>query len=94
MTTLAFGFGVLRFIIPSPLDLLEGQFQISPVLCFAKWIGVLPVQRGNQILFCESERDRGERCAASRAFNGSSPTANLVSNIKGQRKSWNRLLAE
>jgi hypothetical protein len=28
--------------------------------------------------------DRGERCAASRAFNGSSPTANLVSNIKVQ----------
>src|SRR5437763_2953665 len=32
----------------------------------------------------ESELDRGERCAASRAFNGSSPTANLVSIIKGK----------
>src|ERR1043166_7130968 len=32
--------------------------------------------------------DRGERCAASRVFSGSSPTANLVSIIKGQRKSW------
>src|SRR5882724_234691 len=30
------------------------------------------------------ETDRGERCAASRAFNGSSPTANLVSIIKVQ----------
>src|SRR5439155_19149943 len=32
----------------------------------------------------ESELDRGERCAASRAFNGSIPTANLVSIIKGK----------
>jgi hypothetical protein len=32
----------------------------------------------------ESAADWGERCAASRAFNGSSPTANLVSNIKEQ----------
>src|ERR1041385_2399855 len=36
----------------------------------------------------ESAAERGERCAASRAFNGSSPTANLVGIIKGQRKSW------
>ena len=33
----------------------------------------------------ECGADRGERCAASRAFNGSSPTANLVSIIKGQK---------
>src|SRR5438128_2537075 len=32
----------------------------------------------------KSGADRGERCAASRAFNGSSPTANLVSSIKVQ----------
>jgi hypothetical protein len=32
----------------------------------------------------KSGADRGERCAASRAFNGSNPTANLVSIIKGQ----------
>jgi hypothetical protein len=32
----------------------------------------------------ESGADRGERCAASKAFNGSSPTANLVSIIKEQ----------
>jgi amino acid transporter/nucleotide-binding universal stress UspA family protein len=31
-----------------------------------------------------AERDRGERCAASRAFKGSSPTANLASIIKEQ----------
>src|SRR5213080_1191497 len=36
--------------------------------------------------------DRGERCAASRAFDGSSPTANLVGNIKGQRKSLGKRL--
>src|SRR2546421_8852777 len=33
----------------------------------------------------QSGADRGERCAASKAFNGSSPTANLVSNIKRQK---------
>src|ERR1041384_8482007 len=42
----------------------------------------MSIQRGNQF-----RKDRGERCAASRAFSGSSPTANLVSIIKGQRKS-------
>ena len=36
-------------------------------------------QRGNQF-----RKDRGERCAASRVFSGSSPTANLVSIIKVQ----------
>jgi hypothetical protein len=40
----------------------------------------MSIQRGNQF-----RKDLGERCAASRAFNGSSPTANLVSIIKGQR---------
>jgi hypothetical protein len=34
----------------------------------------------------QARADRGERCAASGAFNGSSPTANLVSIIKGQRE--------
>src|SRR5438034_77750 len=33
---------------------------------------------------CKRGADRGERCAASRAFNGSSPTANPVSIIKVQ----------
>ncbi len=33
---------------------------------------------------CEAGADWGERCAASGAFNGSSPTANLVSIIKEQ----------
>src|SRR5207248_11192008 len=40
---------------------------------------------GTKLRVRESGADRGERCAASRAFNGSSPTANLVSIIKGQR---------
>src|SRR5205823_13121425 len=39
---------------------------------------------GDQFLFHGRGKDRGERCAASGAFNGSSPTANLVSIIKGQ----------
>jgi len=38
--------------------------------------------------------DRGERCAASRAFNGSSPTANLVSIIKEQELRRKAVLAE
>jgi hypothetical protein len=38
--------------------------------------------------------DRGERCAASGAFNGSSPTANLVSIIKGQELRREAVLAE
>jgi hypothetical protein len=42
----------------------------------------------------ESAADRGERCAASRAFNGSSPTANLVSIIKGQELRREAVLAE
>jgi len=45
------------------------------------------IQRGNQFQFGYGRTDWGERCAASGAFNGSSPTANLVSIIKGQRKS-------
>jgi len=39
---------------------------------------------GTKLRALESGADRGERCAASRAFNGSSPTANLVSIIKKQ----------
>jgi hypothetical protein len=39
---------------------------------------------GNPIFAHKNRADRGERCAASRAFNGSSPTANLVSIIKEQ----------
>ncbi|PYK15594.1 MAG: hypothetical protein DME55_13505 [Verrucomicrobia bacterium] len=42
----------------------------------------------------ESRADRGERCAASRAFNGSSPTANLVSIIKEQELRREAVLAE
>jgi hypothetical protein len=42
----------------------------------------------------ESGADRGERCAASRAFNGSSPTANLVSIIKVQELRREAVLAE
>jgi hypothetical protein len=42
----------------------------------------------------ESKPDRGERCAASGAFNGSSPTANLVSIIKGQELRRKAVLAE
>jgi hypothetical protein len=42
----------------------------------------------------ESCADRGERCAASRAFNGSSPTANLVSIIKEQELRHEAALAE
>src|SRR5438093_5018891 len=42
----------------------------------------------------ESGADRGERCAASRAFNGSSPTANLVSIIKEQELRREAVLAE
>jgi hypothetical protein len=38
--------------------------------------------------------DRGERCAASGAFNGSSPTANLVSFIKEQELRREAVLAE
>ena len=58
--------------------------KFRPVLCFAKWTGEWPVQRGNQLPAGEFRTNRGERCAASRAFSGSSPTANLVSNIKMQ----------
>src|SRR5438045_2585239 len=46
---------------------------------------VAPAGKPNS--YRESGTDRGARCAASGAFNGSSPTANLVSIIKGQRKS-------
>ncbi|PYJ68878.1 MAG: hypothetical protein DME75_12150 [Verrucomicrobia bacterium] len=42
----------------------------------------------------EAGADRGERCAASRAFNGSSPTANLVSIIKEQELRREAVLAE
>src|SRR2546428_13742595 len=42
----------------------------------------------------EGGADRGERCAASRAFNGSSPTANLVSIIKEQELRREAVLAE
>src|SRR5204863_9950298 len=45
---------------------------------------------GDQFLFHGRGKDRGERCAASGAFNGSSPTANLVSIIKGQGSRGNR----
>ena len=42
------------------------------------------VQRGTQPSFRFGEMARGVRCAASGAFDGSSPTANLVSVIKVQ----------
>jgi len=42
----------------------------------------------------QSGADRGERCAASGAFNGSSPTANLVSIIKEQELRCEAVLAE
>ena len=42
----------------------------------------------------ESVADRGERCAASRAFSGSSPTANLVGIIKKQELRCEAVLAE
>jgi len=42
----------------------------------------------------ESGADWGERCAASRAFNGSSPTANLVGIIKEQELRREAVLAE
>jgi hypothetical protein len=49
---------------------------------------------GNPNFVRESGTDRGERCAASRAFNGSSPTANLASIIKEQELRREAALAE
>jgi hypothetical protein len=49
---------------------------------------------GNPISARKYRANRGERCAASRAFNGSSPTANLVSIIKVQELRREAVLAE
>src|SRR4029077_19246343 len=55
---------------------------------FFKGFDEVSIQRGTQISFSQCGADWGERCAASRAFSGSSPTANLVSIIKEQRRSF------
>src|SRR5437763_8959285 len=76
---------IARQISPSGLGLTVNRLNQMFWEFFVSLNGsAVPVQRGNRISRGKNRTDRGERCAASGAFNGSSPTANFVSIIKGK----------
>jgi hypothetical protein len=73
-----------HYQIPEMLDAIIFRLEASASSLFRLMDRRVAGPMGEPNSVCESAADRGERCAASRAFNGSSPTANLISIIKVQ----------